>query len=204
MSKSESRPLDDAARAQDYARMADQVRSSFQRFWNAESGYCYDVIDGPDGDDPSLRPNQLFAVSLPHSPLSTEQQRAVVAVCARRLLTPYGLRSLDPEHPDYIGHYGGDRQQRDAAYHQGTVWGWLMGPFVSAHLRVYRDPEQARSFLLPLLNHLADHGVGTMSEIFDGDAPFTPRGCPAQAWTVAEVLRAWAELDAFEAKYQPK
>jgi glycogen debranching enzyme len=137
------------------------------------------------------RPNQLFAVSLPYSPLTSEQQRAVVDACARQLLTSHGLRSLDPAHPDYIGHYGGDRWQRDAAYHQGTVWGWLLGPFVSAHLRVHRDPALARSFLEPLLQQIESHGVGSVSEIFDGDAPFTPRGCIAQAWSVAELLRAW-------------
>jgi predicted glycogen debranching enzyme len=190
-----ARQLGREVMAGDYEQMADQVRQSFQRFWNEDLGYCYDVLDGPDGDDPALRPNQLFAVSLPHSPLTPAQQKAVVDVCARRLLTPYGLRSLDPDHSDYHGHYGGDRLQRDAAYHQGTVWGWLIGPFVSAHLRVYGDPVQARSFLLPLLKHLNAHGAGSMSEIFDGDPPFTPRGCPAQAWTVAEVLRVWAIID---------
>ena len=176
-----------------YDEMADRAAESFGRFWNPDLGYCYDVIDGPDGDDPALRPNQLFAVSLVHSPLAAAQQRAVVDACARHLLTSHGLRSLAPNDEAYIGHYGGDRRQRDAAYHQGTVWGWLIGPFVSAHLRTYGDPEQARSFLRPLFHHLADHGVGSLSEIFDGDAPFAPRGCFAQAWTVAEVLRVWRE-----------
>jgi glycogen debranching enzyme len=161
------------------------------RFWNGERGYCYDVIDGPDGDDPALRPNQLLAVSLEYSPLAAAQQRAVVDACARQLLTSHGLRSLAPDDPAYMGHYGGDRRQRDAAYHQGTVWGWLIGPFVQAHMRVYGDRGQARSFLRPLLQHLGGHGLGSLSEIFDGDAPFSPRGCTAQAWTVAEVLRAW-------------
>jgi len=176
-----------------YNALADKARGSFSRFWNPDAGYCYDVIDGPDGNDPALRPNQLLAVSLPHSPLLPEQQKAVVDACARRLLTSHGLRSLAPEHPAYTGHYGGDRRTRDAAYHQGTVWGWLIGPFVSAHLRVYRDPVQARSYLHPLLRQLAAHGLGSLSEIFDGDPPFTPRGCIAQAWTVAEVLRVWKE-----------
>jgi len=107
------------------------------------------------------------------------------------LLTSHGLRSLAPDDPAHVGHYGGDQRQRGAAYHQGAVWGWLIGPFVSAHLRVYGDRERARSFLQPLIHHLADHGVGSISEIFDGDPPFTPRGCIAQAWSVAEVLRAW-------------
>ncbi|MBN1179293.1 MAG: amylo-alpha-1,6-glucosidase [Anaerolineae bacterium] len=177
-----------------YVALARQARAGFERFWNAEAGYCYDVLDGPAGHDPALRPNQLFAVSLPHSPLAPERQRAVVDACARHLLTPHGLRSLTPHDPAYVGQYGGDRRQRDAAYHQGTVWGWLIGPFVTAHLRVYDDREQARAFLLPLLDQLSDHGVGTISEIFDGDPPFTPRGCIAQAWSVAEMLRVFDVL----------
>jgi len=164
------------------------------RFWNEAAGYCYDVLDGPDGHDAALRPNQLLAVSLPYSPLNVQQQRAVVDICARHLLTSHGLRSLAPDDPAYIGHYGGDQRQRDGAYHQGTVWGWLIGPFVSAHLRVYDDPALARSYLLPLMHHLSAHGVGNLSEIFDGDPPYTPRGCIAQAWTVAEVLRAWEAI----------
>ncbi|MGH2591910.1 MAG: amylo-alpha-1,6-glucosidase, partial [Anaerolineae bacterium] len=120
-----------------YKQLADRVQSSFNRFWYADGGYCYDVIDGPGGDDAALRPNQLFAVSLPHTPLDADQQRAVVDVCARHLLTSHGLRSLAPDDPAYIGHYGGDQRQRDGAYHQGSVWGWLIGPFVSANLRVY-------------------------------------------------------------------
>jgi predicted glycogen debranching enzyme len=174
-----------------YEELADRAAEGFGRFWHAGRGYCYDVIDGPGGDDPSVRPNQLLAVSLEHSPLTTAQQRAIVDACARQLLTSHGLRSLAPDDPGYIGHYGGGRRQRDAAYHQGTVWGWLIGPFVRAHLRVYGDREQARSFLQPLLQHLGGHGLGSLSEIFDGDAPFGPRGCTAQAWTVAEVLHAW-------------
>jgi glycogen debranching enzyme len=176
-----------------YTALADQVRASFSRFWNDETGHCHDVIDGPGGDDPSLRPNQLLAVSLSHSPLNPQQQKAVVDACAHHLLTPHGLRSLAPDDPAYIGHYGGDRRTRDAAYHQGTVWGWLLGPFATAHLRVYDDPAVARSFLEPLMRQLTSHGLGSLSEIFDGDPPHTPRGCIAQAWTVAEVLRAWQE-----------
>ncbi|MFQ5342600.1 MAG: amylo-alpha-1,6-glucosidase [Anaerolineae bacterium] len=172
-----------------YEAAAEQARAGFARFWNEEAGHCYDVLDGPAGHDASLRPNQLLAVSLPHSPLDEQQQLAVVDVCARRLLTSHGLRSLAREEPAYIGRYGGDQYKRDGAYHQGTVWSWLIGPFVSAHLRVYRDPELARSFLQPLIHQLANHGVGSISEIFDGDPPFTPRGCIAQAWSVAEVLR---------------
>ncbi|MBE8987739.1 amylo-alpha-1,6-glucosidase [Nostoc sp. LEGE 12450] len=176
---------------QEYEAMADRAKYRFSRFWNDETGYCYDVLDSPDGDDVALRPNQIFAVSLPESPLTPAQQRSVVEVCGRRLLTSHGLRSLAPDHFQYQGKYGGNQYQRDGAYHQGTVWGWLLGPFVLAHLRVYKNPEQARQFLEPMANHLTTHGLGSLSEIFDGDAPMTARGCIAQAWTVAEVLRAW-------------
>lgn len=110
-------------------------------------------------------------------------------VCARYLLTTFGLRSLDTNHPDYKSHYGGDRYERDGAYHQGTSWAWLIGPFLSAHLRVYKDPLVIRSFLEPFRYHLDDHGLGSISEIFDGDPPYTPRGCIAQTWSVGEVLR---------------
>jgi glycogen debranching enzyme len=170
------------------------MAQSFDRLWNPDTGYCYDVIDGPEGNDPALRPNQIFAVSLADSPLTPEQQRQVVDVCGQRLVTPYGLRSLSPDHPDYQGIYGGGRWQRDGAYHQGTVWSWLIGPFVLAHWRVYRDKEKALQYLTPMANHLREHGLGSISEIFDGDMPYTPRGCIAQAWSVAEVLRVWSEI----------
>lgn len=181
-------------RAGTYQELASQVEQSFrERFWYAEGGYLYDVIDGPGGADAALRPNQLLAVCLPYSPLDGVRAQAVVDVCARHLLTSYGLRSLAPGHPAYQGRYLGDRLRRDAAYHQGTVWAWLLGPFVTAHLKVYSDPDRARSYLAPMAHHLSDAGLGTISEIFDGDPPFTPRGCFAQAWSVAEVLRAWME-----------
>jgi glycogen debranching enzyme len=183
-----------------YETRAQQVMSSFTKFWNESVAYCFDVIDGPEGPDDSLRPNQLLAVSLFHSPLPGPKQKAVVDICARHLLTSHGLRSLSPLDPAYIGHYGGNMRQRDAAYHQGTVWAWLIGPFVSAHLKVYHNPAAARSFLTPLLLQLSDHGLGSISEIFDGDAPFTPRGCFAQAWSVAELLRVYRETDDFERK----
>ncbi len=176
---------------QEYEAMADRTAARFSRFWNESLGYCYDVLDGPDGPDAALRPNQILAVALTDSPLTPEQQRQVVEVCGRELLTSYGLRSLAPSDPHYQGHYGGPVQQRDAAYHQGTVWGWLLGPFVIAHLRVFQNPTQAREFLEPMAYHLQSHGLGSCSEIFDGDAPMTPHGCIAQAWTVAEILRAW-------------
>jgi predicted glycogen debranching enzyme len=178
-----------------YEKLAAKAGKSFQKFWNAERGCCYDVIDSPGiGQDASLRPNQIFAVSLPVSPLSPDQQKSVVDVCTRHFLTSHGLRSLAPGEPGYTGHYGGSPRERDAAYHQGTVWGWLLGPFALAHYRVYRSREAALRFLEPLGRQIYSSGLGTLSEIFDGDAPFTPRGCIAQAWTVAEVLRAWKEI----------
>jgi predicted glycogen debranching enzyme len=177
--------------AGDYEAMAQRAQRGFQRFWNEAAGFCFDVIDGPGGNDPSLRPNQILAAALPASPLTRDQQRAILEACARHLFAPYGLRSLAPDHPDYRGRYGGDQQHRDHAYHQGTVWGWLIGPFVLAHLRVFGDTALAGSFLEPFAHHLKAYGLGTLGEIFDGDAPFAPRGCIAQAWTVGEVLRAW-------------
>jgi predicted glycogen debranching enzyme len=178
-----------------YEKLAASAKKSFQRFWNAERNCCFDVIDSPGvGNDPLLRPNQIFAVSLPVSPLAPEQQKAVVDVCARRLLTSHGLRSLAPGETGYTGHYGGGPRDRDAAYHQGTVWGWLLGPFTLAHYRVYHDREAALRFLEPLGRQISANGLGTLSEIFEGDAPFAPRGCIAQAWTVGEVLRAWKEI----------
>ncbi len=178
-----------------YEKLAAKTKKSFQKFWNLDRNCCFDVIDSPGiGNDASLRPNQIFAVSLPVSPLTPQQQRAVVDICARRLLTSHGLRSLAPGETGYSGHYGGSPRDRDAAYHQGTVWGWLLGPFARAHFRVYRDREAALRFLEPLGRQIYASGLGTLSEIFDGDAPFTSRGCIAQAWTVAEVLRSWQTI----------
>jgi predicted glycogen debranching enzyme len=178
-----------------YEKLAIKAKKNFQKFWNSARACCYDVIDAPGiGNDASLRPNQIFAVSLPASLLLNEQQKSIVAVCARDLLTSYGLRSLAPGEPGYTGHYGGSPRDRDAAYHQGTVWGWLLGPFALAHYRVYRNRDAALRFLEPLGRQIYASGLGTLSEIFDGGAPFTPRGCIAQAWTVAEVLRAWKEI----------
>jgi len=179
-----------------YDALARRARTGFQRFWNAPACFCFDVLDGPEGNDAALRPNQIFAVSLPESPLNPAQQRAVVEICARELLTSHGLRSLGPREPNYHGKYDGGPAERDAVYHQGTVWGWLMGHFALAHLRVYNDPSLAASFLEPMMQHIRGAGLGTLSEIFDGDAPFTPRGCIAQAWTVAEILRAWIAISA--------
>jgi len=186
----------------DYKTTAEQVAESFERFWNDERYYCYDVLDGPEGNDPTLRPNQLFAVALPHSPLSPEQQRAVVEICEERLLIPKGVRSLGPEEPAYIGHYGGDVLTRDAAYHQGTAWGWLLGLYVIAHLQVYGDTRRARAYMEPMFRNLEEHGVGNLSEIFDGDPPYAPRGCIAQAWTVALFLWADRQISAIERQKQ--
>jgi predicted glycogen debranching enzyme len=178
-----------------YEILAAKATKGFQKFWNAERGCCYDVIDVPGiGNDGSLRPNQILTVSLLGSLLTPEQQSSVVDVCARHLLTSHGLRSLAPGEPGYTGHYGGGPRDRDAAYHQGTVWGWLLGPFALAHFRVHKNREAALRFLEPLGRQIYASGLGTLSEIFDGDAPFTPRGCIAQAWTVAEVLRTWQKL----------
>jgi len=178
-----------------YEILAAKATKSFQRFWNAERGCCYDVIDASGmGNDGALRPNQIFAVLLLGNLLTQEQQKSVVDVCARQLLTSHGLRSLAPGEPGYAGRYGGSPRDRDAAYHQGTVWGWLLGPFALAHFRVYKDREAALHFLEPLGRQIYASGLGTLNEIFDGDAPFTPRGCIAQAWTVAELIRAWQQL----------
>jgi predicted glycogen debranching enzyme len=171
--------------------LAAKIRASFGRFWNAATGYCYDVLDGPQGTDGTLRPNQILAVSLSECALSKEQQRQVVDACERWLQTSFGLRSLDPHDAQYQGIYSGSPAKRDGAYHQGTAWGWLLGDFVMAHLRAFGDKDVALSYFAPMEHHLAVHGLGTASEIFDGDTPHTPRGCFAQAWTVAALLQAW-------------
>jgi predicted glycogen debranching enzyme len=180
-----------------YAKLADKATRYFQKFWNAERNCCYDVIEIPGGEkDAALRPNQIFAVSLPASPLEPSQQKAVVATVAEHLLTSHGLRSLGPQEPGYKGKYGGGPRDRDSSYHQGTVWGWLLGPFALAHYRVYKDAAMAQSFLEPLGRTIYSAGLGTLGEVFGGDAPFPPGGCPAQAWTVAEAFRAWQFLSA--------
>ena len=178
--------------ATEYRRWLSQGRVSFAaRFWYAAGGFLYDVVDGPEGDDGSLRPNQIIATALPEAPLSAGIRRCVVAAVAQHLLTPLGLRSLAPGDDLYRGRYAGDVWQRDGAYHQGTVWPWLIGPFIDSHLAVYGDRAQARRILEPLATHLGTAGLGSVSEIFDGDPPHTPGGCYAQAWSVAELLRSW-------------
>lgn len=186
--------------ASDYKTLAERIKKGFQRFWNEEKQYLFDVLDGPNGHEILLRPNQLFAVSLPDSPLTQEQQNRVVDVSSEYLLTSFGLRSLAPFEQEYIGFYGGDQFHRDSAYHQGTVWGWLLGPFIKAHLKVYQDKERANSFLIPMADHLNISGLGTISEIFDGDAPFTPKGCIAQAWSVAQLIEAIHEVETLKTK----
>jgi len=178
-----------------YESLSAAAKAGFSKFWNSNRGCCYDVIDSPGiGNDAALRPNQILAVSLPLSPLTAEHQKSVVDICRAELLTPVGLRSLGPNEPGYIAHYQGGPRERDAAYHQGTAWGWLLGPFALAHFRVYKDKSVARSFLEPQTEAINAYGLGSLAEIYDAESPFTPRGCIAQAWTVAEFLRAWKFL----------
>jgi predicted glycogen debranching enzyme len=181
--------------SQQYINRAGKATDSFtRRYWFARGGYLYDVIDGPQGSDQALRPNQLLAISLKPTLLSHDAARSVVDICARELITSFGLRSLTLVDEAYTGRYVGDRVSRDGAYHQGTVWAWLIGPFVEAHYTIYRDRNAALSYLAPFEHHLREAGLGSISEIFDGDPPHLPRGCVAQAWSVAEVLRTWLLL----------
>jgi predicted glycogen debranching enzyme len=182
----------DAQAAADYAGAAAQVAGIFApAFWYERGGYLYDVIGGEGNADASLRPNQILAVSLGGKLLDDKRARSVVDVCARELLTPVGLRSLSGTDPQYVGRYEGGVHARDAAYHQGTVWSWLLGAFALAHYRVHGDAAHALSILAALAPHLDEACLGTISEIFDGAAPHVPRGCFAQAWSVGETLRVW-------------
>ena len=193
----------DATTAEESARNlgahAERCRESFnRRFWYAEGGWLYDVVDGVlndhPGDDPACRPNQVFAIALDHPVLDPERWEPVLRVVTERLLTPVGLRSLEPGHPDYKPRYDGDLRARDAAYHQGTVWAWLIGPYVDAWLRVHPgDPARARQFLAGFVPHRGEACLGSISEVFDAEEPYTPRGCVSQAWSVAEVLRCWVK-----------
>jgi predicted glycogen debranching enzyme len=194
----------DAPAAADYRRSAARVAHAFEHaFWYEDGGYLYDVIDcgssepagGASRVDRSLRPNQVLVLSLGTGLLDTRRARSVIDVCARQLLTPVGLRSLAPGEPSYAGEYRGSPLERDAAYHQGTVWSWLLGPFALAHYQAYGDAADALAILAGLAPHLDEACMGTISEIFDGNAPHVPRGCFAQAWSVGETLRAWHLLE---------
>jgi predicted glycogen debranching enzyme len=192
------RELHDAAAAGRYRALADRARASFNaRFWNERTGCLFDLVDGEGGDDDAIRPNQLLAISLPHAILDPQRWKPVVDTARDRLLTPYGLRSLAPGHPDYQPQYFGDLRARDLAYHQGTVWPWLIGPYFDAWRRVY--PERIDE-LVPVLKslgqHLASACIGSISEIFDAEPPYTPRGCCAQAWSIAEALRVLTAINA--------
>jgi predicted glycogen debranching enzyme len=192
-----SRQLKDEDGQKRYRTMAAVASWSFNRlFWNEGTGCLYDVVNGGP-PDPSIRPNQILAVSLPYSMLTAERAKRVVEKVQEQLLTPYGLRSLAPSDPQYRGRYTGDPAQRDSAYHQGPVWPWLMGPFITAYVKINGGSEvarrQAMQWLEPLKEHLSDGGLGHISEILDGDAPQRPCGCIAQAWSIAEVLRCYIE-----------
>ncbi len=189
--------FDDDAGQKRYRNMAAMANWAFNRlFWNEKENCLYDVVDG-ELADASIRPNQIFAVSLRHSMLSPDRSRSVVVKVREHLLTPYGLRTLAPGDPQYRGRYAGGPLERDGAYHQGTVWPWLIGPFITAYLKVNGGSDAARKqaseWLAPLQEHLSDAGLGQISEVFDGDAPHHPAGCIAQAWSVGEVLRAYVE-----------
>jgi predicted glycogen debranching enzyme len=183
------------AAAEPVTRQRELAAASFnRRFWYEEGGYLYDVVDGENGDDPSCRPNQVMAISLPNPVLERNRWEPVLDVVRSRLLTPFGLRSLAPGHPDYKARYYGDLRARDAAYHQGTVWGWLMGPWIDAWLKAHPEDRAAtRALVAGLATDLGEFGVGSISEVFDAESPYTPRGCIAQAWSVAEALRCWVK-----------
>lgn len=191
------RETGDESAAERYEEHAGRAFASFnERFWFADGGYLYDVVDveGGPGNDSSLRPNQLFAISLDHPALAAERWESVVEIIEKKLVTPLGLRTLSPDDPEYKPLYAGDLRSRDGAYHQGTVWAWLIGPFIDAWLKVHpADRARARKFLARFPEHLSEAGIGTISEVFDAREPHNPGGCIAQAWSVAEVLRAWSK-----------
>jgi predicted glycogen debranching enzyme len=189
-----------ADRAQPFARCADRARESFnRRFWYEPGKHLYDVVDGELGDDPACRPNQLLAISLTHPILDETRWASVLDVVQQQLATPFGLRTLSPHHPLYQPRYDGDLRARDAAYHQGTVWPWLMGPFVDAWLKVHLHDHVAATALVSAFDgHLREGGIGTISEIFDAELPYSPRGCISQAWSVAEILRITKRLTDLE------
>jgi predicted glycogen debranching enzyme len=176
--------------------VAERTRAAFnQRFWFDQGKYLYDIVDGETGDDASFRPNQIFSLSLRYPVLDESRWQRIVDVVGERLLTPFGLRTLESGHKDFKSQYFGDLRSRDAAYHQGTVWAWLIGPFIDAWLRAYPGRrEEARTLLAAFDRHLSDACIGTISEVFDASEPYAPRGCVAQAWSVAEVLRSFVKL----------
>ncbi len=190
----------DTARQQLYASLAQKAKRSFNsQFWNGAAGCLFDVV-GPDGPDPSMRPNQIFAVSLYHSMLDSSRAEQVVAAVQRELLTPYGLRTLASGDSRYARQYQGDSRARDSAYHQGTVWPWLLGPFIEAYLRVHEHSDQAvaqaREWMEPLRVRMSEYGLGQVSEVCDAEPPYSPGGCIAQAWSVAQLLGALTSLKA--------
>jgi predicted glycogen debranching enzyme len=183
--------------AADLDAVAERTRDAFnRRFWYEQGNYLYDIVDGEAGDDSSMRPNQIFSLALRHPVLDEHRWQRIVDVVKERLLTPYGLRTLEPGHKDYKTQYFGDLRARDAAYHQGTVWAWLIGPFIDAWLRAYPNRrDEARALLAAFDRHLSEACIGTISEVFDATEPYAPRGCVAQAWSVAEVLRSFMKLE---------
>ncbi len=194
--------VDDRRLAQKHGKLAEETKASFQQtFWSPEHGYLYDCVRA-EYKDAALRPNQVIALSLPYPLLGNEQARQVLAKIEETLLTPYGLRTLARGSAGYAGRYEGDQVVRDSAYHQGTVWPWLLGPYIDAHFRLHgvnaETKQYVRDLLRPLQEHLSEAGLGSISEIFDGDAPHQPRGCIAQAWSVGEMLRCWTEYQLFE------
>lgn len=182
--------------ARRYTEQSEQVKSALQKYWNLRLGYFYDRIEPDDRLDATIRPNAVLALSLRHCAFNTEQAQQVLQVACDRLLTPYGLRSLDPADPAYLGHYQGDPQQRDLAAHQGTVWSWLLGPFLRAWIRFYGSAKPFPVDLQPLLTHFNQQaGFQAISELFDGDAPHTPRGTIAYSVLISELLRCWDDLN---------
>ncbi len=199
-----SRKLKNDERTKFYQQLASVIQLSFNRvFWNPAANCLFDCIQ--DGvPDEKIRPNQILAVSLPHPLLPSDRAQAVVQVVKEKLLTPYGLRSLAPGDPDYHPVYQGNGYERDSAYHQGTVWAWLIGPFVDAYLNAFGESEENVAYLKSLFegfrHHLSEAMLGSISEVFDAEAPHKPKGCAAQAWSVAEVLRAYQKLQTLEEK----
>jgi len=181
-----------------YGQLRSRVEQSFvRRFWYKQGGYLYDVVDvdGVAGqNDASLRPNQLLAASLNHHLLTKAQARSILQQVSDHLLTPMGLRTLSPRDSAYYPSFNGSPFQRDSAYHQGTAWPWLLGPYIDVHMRVYHDCPAVLPLLKPLVSHLWEACLGTVSEVAEPEPPFTPAGCCAQAWSVAELLRVWLML----------